>query len=223
MDLGALTRNAAVWLPAGVPIIPMIKADAYGLGADHVVRALEELEPLAYGVATVHEGEELRSAGIARPHIIFTPILEEEIQAAHDRADTDYRRAEEARCLEIIWGPISFVGRYGHVTRGDPVERSVFDLQQSLAQNPPAGAFTHFHSAQLDDGSMAQQTAGFERRSSFPLGPRCFTLRAVRQSFAASGPSMRSGPESSCTESAAARRPDSSLKMSSHSTPGSLS
>ena len=62
VDLGAVTRNAAaLGKRAGVPIIPMIKADAYGLGAVPVARALESLDPLAYGVATVSEGEELRS------------------------------------------------------------------------------------------------------------------------------------------------------------------
>ena len=42
VDLGALNRNAAVMRArAGAPLLPMVKADAYGLGADRVVTALE--------------------------------------------------------------------------------------------------------------------------------------------------------------------------------------
>ena len=46
IDLGALCRNgAAVAARAGVPLLPMIKADAYGLGALRAALALEALEP----------------------------------------------------------------------------------------------------------------------------------------------------------------------------------
>src|SRR6266849_1185493 len=65
IDLGALQRNgAAVARRAGVPLLPMIKADAYGLGAAAALRALDVLEPWGYGVATVAEGEELRGLGV---------------------------------------------------------------------------------------------------------------------------------------------------------------
>jgi alanine racemase len=68
IDLGALQRNgAAVARRAGVPLLPMIKADAYGVGARGALRALEVLEPWGYGVATVTEGEELRDLGVTRP------------------------------------------------------------------------------------------------------------------------------------------------------------
>ncbi|MEP7347339.1 MAG: alanine racemase, partial [Gemmatimonadaceae bacterium] len=58
VDLGALKHNARLMAArAQVPMIPMLKADAYGLGAVPVARALEPLEPWGYGVATVDEGE----------------------------------------------------------------------------------------------------------------------------------------------------------------------
>ena len=54
IDLGALRQNAAtIARRAGVPIVPMIKADAYGLGAEAVARALEPLQPWGYGLATI--------------------------------------------------------------------------------------------------------------------------------------------------------------------------
>ena len=59
VDLGALVRNArALAAHAQKPLIPMIKADAYGVGAVAVARALEGLEPLAYGVSSIAEAIE---------------------------------------------------------------------------------------------------------------------------------------------------------------------
>src|SRR5687767_6727297 len=89
VDLGALQRNAvAIAARAGVPLLPMVKADAYGLGAVAVARALESLNPWGFGVATVEEGAELRGAGIQRPIVVFTPLAPEELAAARAHALT---------------------------------------------------------------------------------------------------------------------------------------
>ena len=46
IDLGALLRNATSFAEhAGVPLLPMVKADAYGLGAVRVSRLLDDLDP----------------------------------------------------------------------------------------------------------------------------------------------------------------------------------
>ena len=53
VDLAAMVRNARrIQGLCGAPLLPMVKADGYGLGAVAVVRALEKLEPWGYGVAT---------------------------------------------------------------------------------------------------------------------------------------------------------------------------
>src|SRR5258708_37843329 len=52
---------------AGTRLLPVVKANAYGVGAVAVSKALEVLDPWGYGVATVDEGAELRAAGITRP------------------------------------------------------------------------------------------------------------------------------------------------------------
>src|SRR5437762_3400390 len=76
VDLSALLRNGTtIATHAAVPLLPMVKADGYGLGAVRVARTLERLEPWGFGVATVAEGEELRRAAIIRPIIVFTPLL----------------------------------------------------------------------------------------------------------------------------------------------------
>src|SRR5689334_7677025 len=73
VDLGARVRNAERFArAAGVPLLPMVKADAYGLGAVRVAQALLSVSPWGFGVATVEEGEELRAARIDLPILIFS-------------------------------------------------------------------------------------------------------------------------------------------------------
>ncbi|MEO8577582.1 MAG: alanine racemase [Gemmatimonadales bacterium] len=162
VDLGALTRNAAaLGKRAGVPLIPMIKADAYGLGAVQVANALEILAPLAYGIATVAEGEELRSAGIERPIVVFTPLLEEDMRTAHEaRLTPTLGCAEEIHSWKLYGSPYHLSVDTGMARAGLPW-REMQSIAASLESTPPAGAFTHFHSAALDDGSMDEQTKRF--------------------------------------------------------------
>ena len=76
VDLDALVRNARSYIAAtGVPTLPMLKADGYGLGALAVARALAETDPWGYGVATVDEARELHVNGIVRPIVVFTPLV----------------------------------------------------------------------------------------------------------------------------------------------------
>jgi alanine racemase len=163
IDLGALCRNgAAVAARAGVPLLPMVKADAYGLGALHAALALESLEPWGYGVATVTEGDELRRGGITRPIVVFTPILRTEIDALR-RADLtpalgdpavieSWARTGRPWHLQIDTG----MARAG--LRWDEVGRH----RELLARARPTGVFTHFHSAELDDASRDEQEHRFE-------------------------------------------------------------
>lgn len=80
VDLGALLRNARSYAKAvGVPILPMVKANAYGLGAVPVARALETLDPWGFGVATLGEARQLREAGITRRIMVFVPFVPERL------------------------------------------------------------------------------------------------------------------------------------------------
>jgi alanine racemase len=163
VDLAALRRNgAAVAARAGVPLLPMVKADGYGLGAVHVALALEELAPWGYGVATVAEGEELRRGGINRPIIVFTPILRTEIDAMR-RADLTPALGDPA--VIESWAR---TGREWHLQIDTGMSRAGLRwdrmewYREILARTHPAGVFTHFHSADLDDGSREIQEARFE-------------------------------------------------------------
>ena len=163
VDLAALRRNgAAVAARAGVPLLPMVKADAYGLGALHVALALEELSPWGFGVATTTEGEELRRGGITRPIIVFTPILRTEIDALR-RADLTPALGDPA--VIESWAR---TGRDWHLQIDTGMSRAgmrwdqVAQHRELLERTRPAGVFTHFHSADLDDDSRDLQEARFD-------------------------------------------------------------
>jgi alanine racemase len=163
IDLGALLRNGeALAKHARVPLLPMVKADAYGLGVVPVVRTLAKLDPFGFGVATVPEGRELRGAGEWRPVIVFTPLL-----------PADFPRAREANLIPTLAHPESIAkwmesgGGTWHLAIETGVSRagvrwdSIGEIADLVRRFPPDGAYTHFHSPELDDGSMEQQEERF--------------------------------------------------------------
>src|SRR5262245_8364180 len=162
VDLGALLRNGiAISGHAGVPILPMVKADAYGLGAVPVARTLERADPWGFGVATIPEGQELRDAGITRPILVFTPLLVGDFDAAVRSNLTptlgDRRSVQEWRLTGRPWQLAIDTG----MNRAGIQWTDVGSLRDLVADFPPQGAFTHFHSAQRVDGSRELQETRF--------------------------------------------------------------
>lgn len=163
VDLDALIRNARSYAArTAAPLLPMLKADGYGLGAVAVARALAEAEPWGYGVATVDEARELHVNGILRPVVIFSPLVP---------AMIEYVRAVAARptigdpatlraWLEQGGGPFHLeidtgMGRSG-VRWDDP--QALLETRNLLADAPGwEGIFTHFHSAERDAAATAEQ------------------------------------------------------------------
>ncbi len=75
ISLSTIVRNAVlVKKRAGVPLIAVIKDDAYGHGAEAVAHALEK-EAAMFAVSTVREGAALRAAGVGKEVLVFTPPL----------------------------------------------------------------------------------------------------------------------------------------------------
>jgi alanine racemase len=171
VNLANLVSNARAALGAarGARLLPMVKADAYGLGAVAVARALEGLDPWGFGVATVEEGVELRRAGIERPILVFTPASleawpryrEHRLTAVLDRA-AEIAAWEGPFHVEIDTG----MGRAG--IRWDD-DRSLGAVSNSALE----GAFTHFHSADLSAESVEIQWGRFMRAvERMPVKPR---------------------------------------------------
>ncbi len=80
VDLGALVANYDSLARRAKPssgMLPVVKADAYGLGVCPVVRALESRGPWGYGVAALAEGIELREKGIDRRVVLLFNTPEE--------------------------------------------------------------------------------------------------------------------------------------------------
>jgi len=163
VNLAAVVENARTAARvAGTRLLPVVKANAYGVGAVAVSKALEVLEPWGYGVATVDEGAELRAAGIDRPVVVFMPVQ----PALFDQLDR-FRltpvlgdqaaigewtaRGERPFHLEIDTG----MGRSG--VRWDEIERV-----RAAADTPSLeGCYTQFHSAERENGSRELQLARF--------------------------------------------------------------
>jgi len=82
VDLDRFGRNIAAIRAAigpGCKILLVVKADAYGHGAVEISRAAMDAGVSMLGVATLHEGIELRSAGLAAPIVILSPSLRTEV------------------------------------------------------------------------------------------------------------------------------------------------
>ena len=174
VDLDAIVRNARAMAARATAILPMVKADAYGVGAVRVARALEQLSPWGYGVATVEEGRELRDAGIARPIVLFGSVDPSELAAARDAQLTPaLASAEEIARWMSVGGGAWHLSIDTGMSRSGVHWTEVGSLRSVLAEHPPEGAFTHFHSATLDDGTQAQQESRFEESlAKLPARPR---------------------------------------------------
>lgn len=161
VSLAALLANARAVLDraGGARLLPMVKADAYGLGAVPVARALETLDPWGYGVATVTEGALLRAAGITRPILVFTPAgvdqlaayRRDDLRAVLDRPDV-IAAWDWPFHLEIDSG----MGRCG--VRWDDEER----LARCGSPHLEA-VFTHFYAADLNMATVRTQWRRFAR------------------------------------------------------------
>ncbi|MFH1764010.1 MAG: alanine racemase [Gemmatimonadota bacterium] len=157
----------------GVRIVPMVKANAYGLGVAEVVAALEPLDPWGYGVAAVGEGVGLRRLGIQKPILVCSPV-----------PPGSYREAVENRLAVSIsdLGGLASLrdaslgagipGRF-HLEVDTGMGRSGFDWQGVDDWAPAVaellgpelvweGCFTHFHSADgRDEGPTSTQWSRF--------------------------------------------------------------
>jgi alanine racemase len=163
VDVEALVDNArTIAKIADTRLLPVVKANAYGVGAALVCKALEPLDPWGYGVATIEEGAALRAAGIARPILVFMPARAQRFDA-YDRdrltpalGDAGSvlewtRRGERPFHVEIDTG----MGRTG--LRWDEVD----ELRAAVDTPSFEGCYTHFHSAERRDGTAERQLERF--------------------------------------------------------------
>ena len=74
IDLDAISDNfTAIREKTGVPVMAVVKADAYGHGAIQVARLLEG-KCAFFGVSSMLEAMELRKAGLTTPILVLGNI-----------------------------------------------------------------------------------------------------------------------------------------------------
>ena len=149
-------------------IIPMIKADAYGLGVDNVLASLEACNPWGFGVATVAEGCHLRDLGVDKPIVVFSPIPYQSYREALAADLTITLSSLESLERWVCASKESRTcGRF-HVEVDTGMGRAGFDWNtvdywgeklRVLAKRDQVvweGTYTHFHSSDTDLGSSTE-------------------------------------------------------------------
>lgn len=169
VDLDILDANLdAIRRDIGVEreILLVVKADAYGHGAVEVARAAAARGVRQFGVATLHEGIQLRRAGLAEDVWVLSPLLESEIPGAiaHGLEPTlpslDFARA--------LSGAARAVGRpvRVHVEVDTGMGRTGVDASEAVDFLAAVDAlpglrvgsvYTHFPDADADDLSFARK------------------------------------------------------------------
>lgn len=82
IDLAALCWNlqqVRKTVGAGIKILSIVKAQAYGHGAREAAKALAKAGSDSFGVATLEEGIELRESGIKLPILVLTAVYPEQL------------------------------------------------------------------------------------------------------------------------------------------------
>ena len=177
IDLDAIKANIdAVAAKAGVPVMGIIKADAYGHGAVQVARFLQS-KCRFFGVSSVAEAMELRQHGIKNPILILghTPVDAFPLVVRHrirpaifhwEDAKELSREALRQKCT----APFHFVVDTGMSRIGFQCTREEAEICARIAALPgleAEGLFSHFATADCADLSkarmQAEQFAQFDR------------------------------------------------------------
>jgi alanine racemase len=175
IDLDALAGNLAALrgvAGTGVPVRPVVKADAYGHGAVPVALALEAAGADGFCVAAFDEAIELREGGVRAPILILYPVPVAFVGEAAGRgiavaAGDDHGLAETIRAasgldparplhveLEIETG----LGRGGFAVAEVAAAARLVAASRGLEL---AGLWTHFQA--VDDPSItAAQVAAYD-------------------------------------------------------------
>ena len=169
IDLSAIEANIdAVAAKANVPVMAVIKADAYGHGAVPIARLLEK-KCAFFGVSSMLEAMELRSAGIRLPILILgaTPddayplAVREDIRPAIFTWESACALSRAA-AAQGKTARLHFAADTGMSRIGLQVTEEAADLCARIAALPGLvceGLFSHFATADETDLSRARAQA----------------------------------------------------------------
>ncbi len=173
IDLDIIQRNfAAVRAKAGVPVMAVVKADAYGHGAVQVARLLQD-QCAFFGVSSIHEALELRQAGLQTPILILgqTPVAAFPTAIRQGIRPTIFN-LEDAQALSRAAAEVGMPALF-HFAVDTGMSRIGFQADEESAQLcariaglpglQAEGIFSHFATADCADLSKAKaQAARFD-------------------------------------------------------------
>jgi alanine racemase len=180
----ALTANLArirASVGPDVGLIPMVKADAYGLGVGDAVTVLGRSGPWGFGVATVEEGMALRSGGLAGPVLVSSPVPPSSVEDAVS-ADLILSVSDDSSLALLEAAALSCAGRPSfHLEIDTGMGRAGVDWRRVNEWGPRAhrahdkgvrwaGCFTHLHSADEGPETVVAQWKRF-REALAAAGP----------------------------------------------------
>lgn len=187
IDLDAIRHNIrAVHERAGVPVMAIIKADAYGHGAVEIARHIDG-DCAFFGVSSILEALELRQAGIEKPILIlgYTPVaaFPEAIQQGIRPAIFRY---EDALALSQAATALGMTAKF-HIAVDTGMSRIGFqvtpeeaDICARIAALPNVeaeGLFSHLATADCADLTRARHQAALFDQFDEMLHSRGVTIR----------------------------------------------
>ena len=177
IDLDAISANFdAIRAKAGVQVMAIVKADAYGHGAVQIARLLDS-KCSFFGVSSIAEALELRQAGLTKPILIlgYTPVesfrlvIGQDIRPAIFRLDDGIALSKLAQKHGITL-PFHFAVDTGMSRLGFQATEGSADICAEIARLPgivAEGLFSHFATADSADltkaQAQAQRFADFDR------------------------------------------------------------
>ena len=169
IDLDCIARNFdAVQAKAGVPVMVVVKADAYGHGAVQIARHLQD-KCAFFGVSSISEALELRRGGIRTPILIlghtasaaFGLAVEQDIRPSIFSLEGAKKPSEEA-CRLGKTAAFHFAVDTGMSRIGFQADEQAADDCAEAARLPGVfaeGLFSHFATADCADLTKAQAQA----------------------------------------------------------------
>ena len=146
IDLAAIRHNLLEVrrrLGSGGKILAVVKADAYGHGAQRVAPALAAAGADLFGVAIVEEGIELRNAGVRQPIIVLGGFYPgQELSLLQHELIPCLFDLESARRLETIAAAAGVVWPY-HLKIDTGMGRIGFQPEELAAVLPQLATLTH--------------------------------------------------------------------------------
>ena len=177
IDMDAIADNfRAIRERAGVPVMAVVKADAYGHGAVPVARLLEQ-DCAFFGVSSVAEALELRRAGIQKPILIlghtpehaFDVVVQEDIRVGifcyEDAQALSQAAVKQGKIAYVHFALDTGMSRIGF--QASPESADMCARIAGLPSISAEGLYSHFATADEQNLSktklQAEKFAEFDR------------------------------------------------------------